>query len=54
MASAMGGVDIEEVATSPEAIVRVGADPLMGLADYQARDLARAADLAAPGAAFRA
>jgi succinyl-CoA synthetase beta subunit len=41
MASAMGGVDIEEVArSSPEAIVKVAADPLLGLADYQARDLA--------------
>ncbi len=46
MASAMGGVDIEEVArTSPQAIARVSADPLLGLADYQTRDLARAAGL---------
>lgn len=46
MASSMGGVDIEEVArTSPDEIVRVIADPLMGLADYQARDLARAVGL---------
>ena len=46
MVSAMGGVDIEEVArTSPEAIARVWADPLLGLADYQTRDLARAAGL---------
>jgi succinyl-CoA synthetase beta subunit len=46
MASAMGGVDIEEVArTTPEAIQRVWADPLLGLADYQARDLALAVGL---------
>ena len=46
MVSAMGGMDIEEVArTSPEAIARVSADPLLGLADYQTRDLARAAGL---------
>jgi succinyl-CoA synthetase beta subunit len=47
MASATGGVDIEEVArTAPGAIVKVAADPLLGLADYQARDLARAVGLA--------
>jgi len=47
MASAVGGVDIEEVSrSSPEAIVKVAADPLMGLADYQTRDLARAVGLA--------
>jgi succinyl-CoA synthetase beta subunit len=46
MASAMGGVDIEEVARkTPDAIVRVRADPLLGLADYQTRDLARALGL---------
>ena len=46
MASAMGGVDIEEVArASAGAIVRVTADPLMGLADYQARELALAVGL---------
>lgn len=46
MASATGGVDIEEVArTSPQAIARAPADPLLGLADYQARDLARALGL---------
>ncbi len=55
MVSAMGGVDIEEVArTSPEAIARVSADPLLGLADYQTRDLARAAGLTGEQAkAFR-
>ena len=41
MASGMGGIDIEEVAAkSPESIVRVSADPMLGLADYQARELA--------------
>lgn len=41
MASAAGGVDIEEVATTtPEKIVRVHVDPCLGLRDYQARDLA--------------
>lgn len=41
MASAEGGVDIEEVARrTPEKIVRVTADPLLGLLDYQVRDLA--------------
>ncbi len=56
MVSAMGGVDIEEVArTSPDAIARVSADPLLGLADYQTRDLARAAGLTGEQAkAFRA
>jgi succinyl-CoA synthetase beta subunit len=38
MASAEGGVDIEEVAReTPEKIIRVTADPLLGLQDYQAR-----------------
>jgi succinyl-CoA synthetase beta subunit len=41
MGSAEGGVEIEQVAASnPEAIVRVHADPLLGLLDYQARELA--------------
>ncbi|MFO7168451.1 MAG: ADP-forming succinate--CoA ligase subunit beta [Chloroflexota bacterium] len=41
MASAEGGVEIEEVAkTNPEAIVRVEAHPMLGLLDFQARDLA--------------
>jgi succinyl-CoA synthetase beta subunit len=41
MASAEGGVEIEEVArTNPDAIVRVAAHPTLGLLDYQARDLA--------------
>ena len=41
MASAEGGVDIEEVArVSPEKIVRVTADPELGLLDYQIREVA--------------
>ena len=40
MASAEGGVDIEEVAaTNPSAILRVNVDPLAGLADWEARQL---------------
>ncbi|HJW90239.1 MAG TPA: ADP-forming succinate--CoA ligase subunit beta [Anaerolineales bacterium] len=46
MASASGGVDIEEVARiEPEKIIRVHVDPLLGLRDYQARDLAAGIDL---------
>ncbi len=41
MGSAEGGVEIEQVAvTNPEAIVRVHADGLLGLRDWQARELA--------------
>ncbi len=41
MGSSEGGVEIEEVAKeSPEKIVRVLADPFLGLGDYQARELA--------------
>jgi succinyl-CoA synthetase beta subunit len=41
IASAEGGVEIEEIArTHPGKIVRVRVDPLLGLRDYQARDLA--------------
>jgi succinyl-CoA synthetase beta subunit len=41
MGSAEGGVEIEQVAEErPEAIVRVHVDPLLGLADWQARQLA--------------
>jgi len=40
IASAAGGVDIEEVAaTTPEKIVRVNVNPLLGLQDYNIRDL---------------
>jgi succinyl-CoA synthetase beta subunit len=46
MASAAGGVDIEEVArTTPEKIIKVHIDPLLGLRDYQAVDLAAGIDL---------
>ena len=40
MASAEGGVEIEEIAkTNPEAIIRVSADPATGLASHQAREV---------------
>jgi succinyl-CoA synthetase beta subunit len=40
MASAAGGMDIEEVAaTTPEKILRITPDPLFGLAEHQAREL---------------
>jgi succinyl-CoA synthetase beta subunit len=46
MASAAGGMDIEEVAReNPEKIFKVHIDPLLGLRDYQARDLAAGIDL---------
>ena len=46
MASAAGGVDIEEVARlTPEKIIKVHIDPLLGLRDYQARDIAAGIDL---------
>ena len=46
MASSSGGVDIEEVArTEPEKIIKVYIHPLLGLRDYQARDLAAGIDL---------
>jgi len=46
MASAAGGMDIEEVAAkSPEKITRIPIDPLVGLRDYQARDLAVSIDI---------
>ena len=41
MGSSEGGVEIEEVAkTSPEKIIRIMADPFLGLGDFQARELA--------------
>jgi len=41
MGSAEGGVEIEQVAVErPEAIVTIHADPLLGLQDWQARELA--------------
>jgi succinyl-CoA synthetase beta subunit len=48
MGSAEGGVEIEQVAESnPDAIIRRHADPLLGLLDFQARDLAFAMGLGA-------
>jgi succinyl-CoA synthetase beta subunit len=48
MGSAEGGVEIEVVAVDhPEAIIRRHADPLLGLLDYQARELAFAMGLGA-------
>lgn len=46
MASSAGGMEIEEVAEkSPEKIIKVHIDPLLGLRDYQARDIATSIDL---------
>jgi succinyl-CoA synthetase beta subunit len=46
MASSSGGVDIEEVArVSPEKIVKVYIDPLLGLKDFQSRDIAAGINL---------
>lgn len=46
MASAAGGIEIEQVAlVTPEKIVKIHVDPLLGLRDYQARDLAAGIDL---------
>jgi succinyl-CoA synthetase beta subunit len=41
MASAAGGIDIEEVAReAPEKIIRVAIDPFLGLREYQTRQIA--------------
>lgn len=46
IASAAGGIDIEEVAAKdPEKIIKVHIDPLLGLREYQARDVAVGIDL---------
>lgn len=46
MCSAAGGVEIEEVARlTPEKIIKVHIDPLLGLKDYQTRDIAASIDL---------
>ncbi len=46
IASAAGGMEIEEVAAkTPEKIVKVHVDPLLGLREYQARDIAASIDL---------
>jgi len=49
MASSEGGMDIEEVAAhSPEKIMRIGIDPVVGLAGFQARDMAFGLGLSGP------
>ena len=46
LASAAGGMDIEEIAReAPEKIIKQLVDPLLGLRDYQARDIALGMDL---------
>jgi succinyl-CoA synthetase beta subunit len=46
MASSAGGIDIEEVAhQTPEKIFKVHISPLLGIRDYQARDIAAGIDL---------
>lgn len=46
IASAAGGVDIEEIAEiSPEKIYKLAIDPLLGLQDFQIRDIALGIDL---------
>ncbi|HYF63553.1 MAG TPA: ATP-grasp domain-containing protein, partial [Herpetosiphonaceae bacterium] len=41
IASSEGGVEIEEVAkTNPDAIIKIAADPLLGLQPFQAQELA--------------
>jgi len=46
MASGEGGVEIEEVALrSPEKIIKVQIDPLLGLREFQSRDIAISMDL---------
>jgi succinyl-CoA synthetase beta subunit len=46
IASAEGGIEIEEVArTDPSKIARIHVDPLLGLREYQARDLATSIEL---------
>ncbi len=49
VASTEGGMEIEEVAArTPEEILTVQIDPLVGLCDYHARDLGFELDLSAP------
>jgi succinyl-CoA synthetase beta subunit len=51
MASASGGMDIEEVAArDPKAIFRVSIDPHLGIIPFQARSVARALGLKGPTA----
>ena len=48
MGSAEGGVEIEQVAADhPAAIVRLHADPMLGLLDFQAREFVFSMGLAA-------
>lgn len=48
MASSEGGVDIEDVASAtPERIIKIGADPYLGLQDFQMRQAAFRLDLPA-------
>jgi len=46
MSSSAGGVDIEQVAKeTPDKIIKTYIDPLLGLRDYQSRDIAAGIDL---------
>jgi len=46
MASAAGGVEIEEVAKNdPQKIIKMHVNPLLGIKDYQTRDIAAGIDL---------
>lgn len=46
IASSAGGIDIEEVAVkNPEKIIKMNIDPLLGMREYIARDVAAAIDL---------
>ncbi len=46
IASAAGGMEIEEVAAkTPDKITKIHIDPLLGLREYQSRDIAAAIDL---------
>ncbi len=46
IASGSGGVDIEEIArNTPEKIIQININPLLGLRDFQTRDLASGIDL---------
>lgn len=49
IASSQGGMDIETVAEStPEAITQITIDPLLGICDYQAREIAKAYGITRP------
>jgi succinyl-CoA synthetase beta subunit len=52
VASAAGGMDIEEVAhATPEQVLKIHCDPMLGVQDFQCRELAFALDLS--GEAFK-